>query len=173
MYRRALPFNRYSRLAALYSILETGRQPSLGGKGFAIADAHASNDAVMTSSNGQTVLKKCHETPHLRRYARQLLQQRLRVLQIARVEAFRKPAGTGSQQFARFAPPWPGRARGAPCSLRRAVPRILSVVDARPRVRARKRLLLSRRPATAKSAQLDGSINELFSAGRRSAETSY
>src|SRR5262249_60660469 len=37
MYIRALLFKRYSRLAALYSILETGRQPSFGGRGFARA----------------------------------------------------------------------------------------------------------------------------------------
>jgi hypothetical protein len=47
MCTRALLFNRKSRLAALYSTLETGRQPSFGGKGFAIADAHASNVVVM------------------------------------------------------------------------------------------------------------------------------
>src|SRR5215469_12573209 len=46
MYERARLFNRYSRLAALYSILETGRQPFFGGKDFAIA-AHARNDVVM------------------------------------------------------------------------------------------------------------------------------
>jgi hypothetical protein len=39
MYTRALLFKRCSRLAALNSILDTGRQPSLGGKGFAMADA--------------------------------------------------------------------------------------------------------------------------------------
>ena len=53
MYSRALLFKRYSRLAALYSILEIGRQPSLGGRGFAMADAEASNDAVMTTATGK------------------------------------------------------------------------------------------------------------------------
>ena len=50
MYIRALLFKRYSRLAALYSILETGRQPSFGGSGFAKAAEQASNDPVMTNA---------------------------------------------------------------------------------------------------------------------------
>jgi hypothetical protein len=50
MYIRALLFKRYSRLAALYSILETGRQPSSGGIGFARVAEHASNDPVMTNA---------------------------------------------------------------------------------------------------------------------------
>jgi hypothetical protein len=50
MYTRTLLVKRCSRLAALYSILETGRQPSLGGKGFAMADAQASSDAAMTTA---------------------------------------------------------------------------------------------------------------------------
>jgi hypothetical protein len=53
MYTRALLFKRYSRLAALYSILEIGRQPSLGGRGFALADAQASSDAMMTTATGK------------------------------------------------------------------------------------------------------------------------
>jgi hypothetical protein len=50
MYIRALLFKRYSRLAALYSILETGRQLSFGGSGFAKVAEHASNDPVMTNA---------------------------------------------------------------------------------------------------------------------------
>jgi hypothetical protein len=57
MYTRTLLVKRYSRLAALYSILEIGRQPSFGGRGFAMADAEASNDPVMTAA-GETVLEK-------------------------------------------------------------------------------------------------------------------
>ena len=50
-----LLFKRYSRLAALYSILEIGRQPSLGGRGFAIADAQASSDAaILVNSAGMS-----------------------------------------------------------------------------------------------------------------------
>ena len=43
---------------------------------------------------------------------RQLLQQRLRLLQIARVEALSEPAVHRSQEFAQLAAPCPGRARG-------------------------------------------------------------
>jgi hypothetical protein len=50
MYTRTLLLKRYSRLAALYSILETERQPSLGGRGLAMADAQASSDAAMTTA---------------------------------------------------------------------------------------------------------------------------
>src|SRR6516165_656044 len=70
MYTRALLFNIYSRLAALYSILETGRQPSFGGIGFAIADAQASN-VVLTRATDILFLRndispvRCD---HFRRY---------------------------------------------------------------------------------------------------------
>jgi len=106
MYTRTLLFNRYSRFAALYSLLETGRQPSFGGKGFAIADAHASNDVVIIRVTDRpfwrndTSLLRCG---HRRRkpLRRQLLQQRLRLLQIARIEPLREPAVNRSKQFAR------------------------------------------------------------------------
>ena len=45
----------------------------------------------------------------------QLLQQRLRLLQIARVEPFSEPAINRSKQFVAPAGSCPGRARGAPC----------------------------------------------------------
>jgi hypothetical protein len=95
MYTRALLFKRCSRLAALYSILETGRQPSLGGKGLAMADAQASSDAAMTTAtvalpwrNDMSLVSEVFVALPL---LAQFLQQRFRLLQIARVEPFREP----------------------------------------------------------------------------------
>jgi hypothetical protein len=96
MYTRALLFKRCSRLAALYSTLETGRQPSLGGKGLAIASAQASSDAAMTTAtvtlpwrNDMSLISEVFMALPL---LAQLLQQTLRLFQIARIESPRKPA---------------------------------------------------------------------------------
>ena len=83
MYSRDLLFKRYSRLAALYSILEIGRQPSLGGRGFALADAQASSDAMMTTATGKLFWRNEMGVSIFSRalpLRRQLLQQRLRRL---------------------------------------------------------------------------------------------
>src|SRR5262249_48015494 len=105
MYTRTLLVKRYSRLAALYSILEIGRQPSFGG--FAMADAEASNDPVMTTATGKlfwrndmsaSISRPSGQLP----LRRQLLQQPVRLFQIARVKPFSEPAVDRSQQFARF-----------------------------------------------------------------------
>src|SRR5262249_18868496 len=103
MYIRALLFKRYSRLAALYSILETGRQPSFGGSGFAKVAEQASNDPVMTNAT-RNLLWGNDMRPPLSvalRLHRQLLQQRLRILQITRLEPLREPPVNRGQQFAR------------------------------------------------------------------------
>jgi hypothetical protein len=74
------------RLAALYAILQIGRQPSFGGGGLATAKMQASNDPVMTNATSKQLW-----TFVALLLRRQLLQQCLRVLQVARVEALRKP----------------------------------------------------------------------------------
>ena len=53
MYTRTLLLRRCSRLAALYSVLEIGRQPSFGGTAFAMAGVQASSDVVMTTATGK------------------------------------------------------------------------------------------------------------------------
>ena len=68
---------------------------------------------------------------------RQLLQQRLRLLQIARVEPLRKPPVNRSQAVRALAAPCPGRARGVRGSWRRGVPRTLLAAGARPRARSK------------------------------------
>jgi hypothetical protein len=86
MYTRTLLLRRYSRLAALYAILQIGRQPSFGGGGLTAAKMQASNDPVMTNATSKQLW-----TFVALLLRRQLLQQCLRVLQVARVEALRKP----------------------------------------------------------------------------------
>ena len=53
MYTRTLLLRRYSRLAALYAILQIGRQPSFGGGGLATAKMQASNDPVITNATSK------------------------------------------------------------------------------------------------------------------------
>ena len=83
----------------------------------------------------------------------QLVEQRLRLFQIERVEAFGEPAVDRSEKIAGLLPACPDRARAAPCSSRRGVPRILLAAGARPRARARNTLPLSPHPAPATSAR--------------------
>ena len=70
---------------------------------------------------------------------RKLVEQRLRLLQVVRVEAFGEPAVDRSEQVASLCS-FPDRARAEPCSLLRAIPRTLLVARAQPGVHARNAL---------------------------------
>ena len=79
----------------------------------------------------------------------QLIEQRLGLLQIERVEAFGEPAVDRREQIAGLAAACPDRATAAPCSSPRAAPRTLPAAHAQPRAHARNTLPLSPHPAPA------------------------
>src|SRR5215831_17886919 len=103
MYIRALLFKRYSRLAALYSILETGRQPSFGGSGFARVAEHASNDPVMTNATRKLFWRNdMSPSSHYRSATPSTLRATPSLPSDRACRTLRKPPVHRSQQFARL-----------------------------------------------------------------------
>src|SRR5262249_31554372 len=131
-------------------------QPSLGGRGFAMAGAQARGEAVMATAISKPFWRNDMSPVIFLPSATATPPTPATTPSPPLHRAGRTPRGTTrkpAQAVRALAAPCPDRARGAPCSSPRAAPRTLHAADARWRVRARNTLPLSSYLAQATSVR--------------------